>query len=385
MAHPRALQTPEQILAFAKENQWQNIQVPDNAVLNEAVKLKSLPLVESIIKKEYDVALRRAIVGKAHSMIALLIPLRVNINSGSTKQFNRTALHFAAQLGMLDVIEQLVKAGAYVNMVDNNEFTPTHLACQNGHAAAALLLARLGAYPAGSVLPSSLIPSNKLAEFSEYRQLSQINVRNKMLLPSGLGSQFTTLIEPNNVVAAITSKNLSDVDESDNLTLEGMLGEGRVEALDKIKEICVMRGILILSAKKYIDLDKVYRDVLPMHLTQMLLRYGNFNNDNELINCKKYQMTQIVNLGIRWAEIEASSETKFNLVFRNSGLDSFFLLSEATDLTCDSKHVKKTNDGKLLIEHDKLSDAIQDLKKSPIKKPVQHVDKTPSQTPAAGR
>ncbi len=86
------------------------------ALINETVKIKSLVLLVSIRQKKFDDALRQAIVGKApYTLITLLIPLRTNINSGSSKQHNRTSLHFAAQLGRVDIIPELITAGAYVN------------------------------------------------------------------------------------------------------------------------------------------------------------------------------------------------------------------------------------------------------------------------------
>jgi hypothetical protein len=57
MAQARALQTPQQILAFAKENKWQDIRNSDDALINAAVKLKSLALLEPIINQEFDMAL----------------------------------------------------------------------------------------------------------------------------------------------------------------------------------------------------------------------------------------------------------------------------------------------------------------------------------------
>ena len=370
MSQARAIQTPEQILVLAKADKWQDIQDMEDAAVNKAVKFKSLSLVEAIINKEFDMALRRAIVSKApFSLIVLLIARRVNINSVSMKVFNRTSLHFAAQLGMTNVIQALVDAGAYVNMIDEKNFTPAHLACQQGHGQAALLLATLGAYPVGDVSPASLIAAEKRTEFFQYHLASQVLAGQKKLLPSGRGTRFDTLIEQGNAITALSTVKRHNADvESDNSRLEGMLGEGREQSLVKITEICSMRGILVLSVKEYMDLDKVYIDVNPMNLTQMLLRYGNAKNDNKLISCSQNQMTKLINLGFQWAEVEALSETKFNLSFRTAGLDSFFLLSEASDLRCDSRYVRKAQDGKLIIDDKNLSDAIRDLPNCSVQK-----------------
>jgi ankyrin repeat protein len=353
MAQARALQTPQQILAFAKENKWQDIRNSDDALINAAVKLKSLALLEPIINQEFDMALRRAIVSKApYPFIVLLIAHRVNINSGSAKQFNRTSLHFAAQLGMTDVIKALVGAGAYVNMIDTNYFSPAHLACQHGHSQAALLLANLGAYNVGNESPVKLVPRGKEIEFAAYDGASLGLTIKKMLLPSGANSKYATLIQPNNALAAFSHKKILKKDEeSSNATLEGMLSEGREGSYEKV-----------------IDLYKQFNDVMPDHLTGMLLRYGNFNNDNLLISCPQHKMTKITNLAFQWADLEALSNHTFTLTFRGSDMDSFFLLSEANDLSCTSKFIREAKDGKLVIDNKNLSDAIIDLKRFPILK-----------------
>jgi hypothetical protein len=124
----------------------------------------------------------------------------------------------------------------------------------------------------------------------------------------------------------------------------------------------------LLTVKEYIDLDKQFNDVMPDHLTGMLLRYGNFNNDNLLISCPQHKMTKITNLAFQWADLEALSNHTFTLTFRGSDMDSFFLLSEANDLSCTSKFIREAKDGKLVIDNKNLSDAIIDLKRFPILK-----------------
>jgi hypothetical protein len=368
MAHARLSQSYNQLLELANANQWQAIQSTEDALINETIKIKSLVLLVSITQKKFDAALRQAIVGKApYTLITLLIPLRTNINSGSSKQHNRTSLHFAAQLGRVDIIPELITAGAYVNMVDETYFTPAHLACQNGHAHAAYLLAQAGAYTTGNVSPSELIPKGLKSKFSMYLSVSQQLVSLKIMLPSGRNSKFKTLVEPNNVVAALSSS-LPPEDESGNTTLEGMAGEGRIGGYDKILAICAMRGILTLTVNDYINLDKTYCDVMPMHITQMLLRFGNANNDNLLISCTQHLITKVTNLALQWAEVEALSQTEFSLTFRGSGMDAFFLLSDDADLICESEYIRKATDGKLIIDDKNLSTIISDFKNHPIKK-----------------
>jgi hypothetical protein len=131
-----------------------------------------------------------------------------------------------------------------------------------------------------------------------------------------------------------------------------------------------MRNILTLTVREYIDLDKKYCDVMPMHITQMLLRFGTANNDNQLASCSKLQMTKVTNLAMQWADLESLSETKFSLTFRANGMDTFFLLSDAEDLVCDSKYIRKAQDGKLIIDDKNLRDAIEDLANNPIQKPA---------------
>ena len=58
-----------------------------------------------------------------------------------------TALHWASDKGRLDVVRELLKAGANVNAVDEDDWTALHLASNNGHLDVVRELLRAGADP----------------------------------------------------------------------------------------------------------------------------------------------------------------------------------------------------------------------------------------------
>jgi len=63
-----------------------------------------------------------------------------------------TALHWAAHWSNLEIVDQLLRAGADVDPVNDHGVTPLALACENGHAAIAGRLLDAGANP-NAVLP----------------------------------------------------------------------------------------------------------------------------------------------------------------------------------------------------------------------------------------
>ncbi|KNC49323.1 uncharacterized protein AMSG_05321 [Thecamonas trahens ATCC 50062] len=73
--------------------------------------------------------------------LALLL-LSKDVEVAATNGNNSTALHFAAEFGLLSVVEQLVSGHRElaVDAVDNDGFTPLHLACRSGHDAVAKFL-----------------------------------------------------------------------------------------------------------------------------------------------------------------------------------------------------------------------------------------------------
>lgn len=67
--------------------------------------------------------------------------------AGQADPLGRTALHYAARLGYLPVVEELIGAGVPVDPFDEDGFTPLIRAVEFGHAGIAELLMRAGADP----------------------------------------------------------------------------------------------------------------------------------------------------------------------------------------------------------------------------------------------
>lgn len=129
------------ILALAKQELWEEISLPtNNPALKKAIELHQVGLVEAIINDDYDLALRRATFNNIKDIVPLLLPKIKDINSTSSKQKHRSALHFAAMHGDKDVVQLILNAGAYINLDDEDRNTPLHLACEKGHYELATLL-----------------------------------------------------------------------------------------------------------------------------------------------------------------------------------------------------------------------------------------------------
>ena len=58
--------------------------------------------------------------------------LAAGLDPGEKGALNRTALHYAARLGSLEIVEMLIDSGANVNASDVDGYTPLHRAVQSG-------------------------------------------------------------------------------------------------------------------------------------------------------------------------------------------------------------------------------------------------------------
>src|ERR1700761_5868857 len=115
------------ILALAKQELWEEIALPtNNPALRKAIELHQVGLVEAIINGDYDLALRRATFHNIKEIVPLLLPNIIDINSTSSKQKYRSALHFAAMHGEKDIVQLILNANAYINLLDEDHNTPLH-------------------------------------------------------------------------------------------------------------------------------------------------------------------------------------------------------------------------------------------------------------------
>jgi len=352
-------QTTDEINQLAQQNQWEQIEtesIADPALL-EAVKLKVKSLVEPICKGEYDVALRRAVFNKMTTLIPLLLPNRKNINSGSPSQQNRTALHYAAANGQDTVISLLIEAGAYVNICDDEGNTPSHFACMNNHPTAATVLAQKGAYAVQNYAgksPLSLIKKEFASSFAEYNRINQLNAQAKFKKPSIVGTKFKTLGIPGNALLA-----LAVTDSSDTSEMSGVLCTINKGTYDKFTHIASLNEVSHLTVSDYVGFDKDYSDVLPMHLTQMLRRYGSYDNDAVLVAATLLQVNTLLEAAINWNSLETRLKTHFDFVIVSHQLNEFLLKSKIVNpqIQLNEKYYSKDLMGYVLI-HSKHFSAI---------------------------
>ncbi len=134
------------ILSLAKQELWEEISLPtNNPALKKAIELHQVGLVEATFNGDYDLALRRATFFNIKEIVPLLLPQVTDINSTSSKQKNRSALHFAAMHGEKDIVQLILKANSYIDLLDEDHNTALHLACENKHYKVAALLLENGA------------------------------------------------------------------------------------------------------------------------------------------------------------------------------------------------------------------------------------------------
>ena len=140
-----------------------DVDAKDNAgrtALHTAVHLDDLdgghlPVVELLLQKGADVnaknndgftvlhwATKERHVEAAE--LLLLLAQRVDVNVSADKD-GRTALHYAAEQGLRNLVDMLTERGAFVNTRDNDGWTALALAARDGHIDTAFLLLDRGA------------------------------------------------------------------------------------------------------------------------------------------------------------------------------------------------------------------------------------------------
>lgn len=361
-------QTKNEIIDLANKKEWDKIDtdaITDPALI-EAVKLRYAALVEPICNQDYDLALRRAIYTKMTSIVPLLIANRHNINAGSKSMKGRTPLHFAAENGLTDVIDMLVEAGAYPNICDDEGNTPAHLACLNNHPNAAMALAKHGVYTvqnyAGKT-PYSLVTPALSASFLEFRSACQKNAMFKAKLPSTMGTKFHTLGAPGNaLLGLIIQKDSTGVTDNTMSALSQ-------SAYDKFAQIASLNNVPHLTVREYVDFDKKYKDVLPMHLTQAVKRYGSFNNDAVLVTGSYEQVKNLLEAARNWDIIEAKLNTPTQFIVADFKLNTFVMkikppFASFTAALLNSKYYTRAEDGSLLIHSRDFNELIAELNDS---------------------
>lgn len=81
------------------------------------------------------------------NMAKKIINLGADVNLATKNDFGstRAPLHNASKFGYLDIVQELLKAGAHVNASDNKGDTPLHFASEQGHTEAIQILLDCGA------------------------------------------------------------------------------------------------------------------------------------------------------------------------------------------------------------------------------------------------
>lgn len=103
----------------------------------------AIPLIEAA--KAGDSAL-------AHSLLEAEHP-----ETDKRDALGRTALHYAARLGHLEIVEDLITAGAAADLADADGYTPLFRAAEFGYAEIAIILLEAGA-DASRPLPDGRTP-----------------------------------------------------------------------------------------------------------------------------------------------------------------------------------------------------------------------------------
>lgn len=349
-------QTTAQILEYAKENQWEKILLPTETgipVLDKAVELQKLNLVEPIIAGDYDLALRRAVYYKNKSIILPLLPHVKNIHAPSKGLDGQCALHFAAMNGMDDVVKLLIEYGTYPNIVDKKGNTPLHLACKNNHASTAIRLLEMGAFPSNPNLAKEVpqvlfTDNNEKNECNDCFLLAERRLSEKNLLPSLSDSELNWMMDSSQVKIMEFKK------------------ENRLA--DIIKQMIARKKIKCLSGIDLIQIEKSHKILLCYPITMIL----NAGEGYRYINLTPTNLEVYNNLSEKILKLEENLGCQFEVVFNNKPVDSsignYFLKSKTsvTSEICeklDKEFYNLSIDSELLIYGDNLDRCIADAER----------------------
>lgn len=346
-------QTRQQILEYARKKQWGKILIPTGIpVLDEAVRLQKIYLVEPIIAGDYDLAFRRAVFYKHKAIILSLHPHVKNIHAPSVKQNGQCALHFAAMNGMDDIVTVLIQWGAYPNILDKEKNTPLHLACKNNHISTAITLIECGAVV--TLNSENQTPGTFITNTNAYNEFATIaNPR--------MQRKFTLRL--------LVDDGLNWINDNAQLTLVVMNIEEKFE--NKLKEIYVSAKIKCFSAEQIIKIEKEHRDSLTSLITKMLQQEPGKRcyavNLPFADKCNEYnELTQKV------LRLEKNLGCEFSVRFNNKPVDSpigyYFLKSKSpvSSEICeklDKAFYRLSVDSELLIYGHDLDRCIVDSKR----------------------
>ena len=81
-----------------------------------------------------------AVRGNNINKVIELVKQGIDVNSVDKNNYNKTALHIAAEMGYKDILELLIKDRANINIQDDFGDVPLHVAVDNDHRELAKIL-----------------------------------------------------------------------------------------------------------------------------------------------------------------------------------------------------------------------------------------------------
>ena len=353
--------TPEQekILELTKENHWDQIK-PDSHLTAEIVRNRTIrndhkiTLLTNIFSGEYPLALRRAVYFKYFSLVPLLLQHVSNVNLKSVRQNGKTALHFAAQHGDIETIVRLLEAGAYINILDDQENTPLHEACRNGHVDTAIYLLQRGAFPSplnkDGNTPFTLLKQTNSTRLSEYLKYQHASARAVLQLPlladnpqfAWLNSAQTILMQQQDFLH--NSQGPRSLRERE-LFIECISSAGKVS----------QNKILYVRADDLIAIEKNYHGTSLMQVITTMLTANTDPSSSLLVNMSLEQYHCYVKIVKQCAYLEQLlNTTNIQIVFRTKEVSSdyFFKIScgldTALNVPAGLDYVTNTNNDYLI-------------------------------------
>jgi len=107
------------------------------ATISELNQRESLPL---ILDCSNDTLLHRACRGNNVELVAFLLSNKSRFDVNRSNKNGKSALHEAALIGSLPIVELLLHHGAHSSATKHNAWTPLMCACEKGHAQVAEIL-----------------------------------------------------------------------------------------------------------------------------------------------------------------------------------------------------------------------------------------------------
>lgn len=156
-----------------------------------------------------------------------------DLDLDASKAHGKTLLHISAQVGNLKHIILLIKLGASLNIIDNNEYTPLHYAAKSGHTNVVEILLACGAD--SKIRNSYGMSALELVQPNDFKTKNVFN-KHQMVLDSFKynESRLELAIRSKNPLAVLILSHMEDVNQQDKEGFSALHLAAQTSQIDSI-------------------------------------------------------------------------------------------------------------------------------------------------------